>query len=382
MIRDCMMPQKKILLVYDDAFILSSLSRELRIKGFYLTPVHDTLEARQRIMGETYDLIIYKLALSEDNEIELLLDFKKNVPEIGIILLCAEDTVGTARNIVRSGLDDYLVNPCHFDELYSRICRCLEMKELLQHLESQEIALEKERKETLRLREEMQQRAEKVKRLFCSIAHDLKVPLISILGLARYLDTKFKHLLPAKGKKYCKQIQNDAWQTLKLVEHITSFGSTRNSQLKVEEIRLEQLVKEAREDFEPTLSGRNIQWLASGNLPVIRADRLALLRVFRNLFDNALKYGGERLTEISIEYNHSPSCHFVSVMNNGIGLAHKDCHTIFTPFIRKHTSSTAKGMGLGLSIVKEIIEGHKGEVWAEPGLPHGVTFYLSIPKEL
>jgi signal transduction histidine kinase len=119
------------------------------------------------------------------------------------------------------------------------------------------------------------------------------------------------------------------------------------------------------------------------DIPDIKADRLSIIRALRNLVDNALKYGGEALSEINIRYKESRESHILSIRDNGIGLKEQDYHQdIFAPFIRIKTSKGIEGSGLGLTIVREIAEKHGGQVWLEPGQERGLTFYVSIPKNL
>ena len=137
-----------------------------------------------------------------------------------------------------------------------------------------------------------------------------------------------------------------------------------------------------REEFSTQINLREIKWLEPEEIPEIKADRLSFIRAFRNLVDNALKYGGEALNEISIRYKESSESHILSIKDNGIGLMEKNHHQdIFAPFIRRQTSKGIEGSGLGLSIVREIAEKHGGEVWLEPGQERGITFYISIPKK-
>jgi signal transduction histidine kinase len=119
------------------------------------------------------------------------------------------------------------------------------------------------------------------------------------------------------------------------------------------------------------------------DIPEIKADRLCIIRALRNLVDNALKYGGEGLSEINIAYKGSAEFHILSIKDNGIGLREQNAHQdIFAPFIRKKTSKGIEGSGLGLNIVREIAEKHGGQVWLEPGRERGTTCYFSISKNL
>jgi light-regulated signal transduction histidine kinase (bacteriophytochrome) len=114
----------------------------------------------------------------------------------------------------------------------------------------------------------------------------------------------------------------------------------------------------------------------------IKADRLSMLRVFRNFVDNSLKYGGDALSEIRIGYEESDEFHTFSVRDDGAGISGGDYEKIFGLFRREETSKTIEGAGLGLAIVRELAERHRGRVWAEPGRQKGTTFYMSVSKNL
>ena len=154
---------------------------------------------------------------------------------------------------------------------------------------------------------------------------------------------------------------------------------------------LEKGVKELKEEaivhgqVEKALkdSSDRIKLLEPDYIPEIDEDRICIIRALRNLVDNALKYGDEALSEIDVKYRESSESHILSIKDNGIGLKEHDSHQdIFAPFIIRKTSKGIQGSGLGLNILKEIAEKHGGEVWLEPGQERGVTFYISIPKDL
>ena len=151
----------------------------------------------------------------------------------------------------------------------------------------------------------------------------------------------------------------------------------------VERLAIKEVLQEIRKEFTSQLSIREISWSEPDYVPKIEADRLCIIRALRNIVDNALKYGGEALSQINIVYKESREFHILSITDNGIGLKQEDYNEdIFTPFIRRKTSKGIQGSGLGLAIVREIAEKHGGDVWLEPGQERGITLYISIPKHL
>ena len=100
------------------------------------------------------------------------------------------------------------------------------------------------------------------------------------------------------------------------------------------------------------------------------------------MVENALKYGGEKLTEIDIEYSESEEFHTLCVTDDGAGIEGEDLDRVFNMFQRKDGSNSIEGTGIGLAIVKEIAEKHKGKAWAARGRKGGASFCVSISKEL
>jgi PAS domain S-box-containing protein len=229
---------------------------------------------------------------------------------------------------------------------------------------------------------ELKESSERIKLFAYSVSHDLKIPVIGIYGLTKLLHKHYSEILDEKGKRYCDQVLKASEQIAALVEQINVYISTKETPLSIEKIKLKEILRMVREEFSTQLNIRQISWREPKDLPDVNADRLSILRVLRNLVDNALKYGGDDLSEIKIGYRETDEYHILSVKDDGFGLKEEDTKKIFRVFMRKRTSKGIEGTGLGLAIVKEIAEQHKGKAWVEPGQKKGITFYISISKYL
>ncbi|MGD2126558.1 MAG: PAS domain-containing sensor histidine kinase [Desulfobacteraceae bacterium] len=237
--------------------------------------------------------------------------------------------------------------------------------------------------ERKQMEEALKEGSEKIRLFAYSVSHDLKSPAIGLYGLTKRLHKDYSDILNEKGQRYCEQILKTAEQIAALVGQINIFISTKEAPLTVERLELKEVLQVIREEFSSQLSIREIRWSEPDYIPEIKADRLSIIRALRNLVDNALKYGGEALSEINIGHKEFRESHILSVKDNGIGIKEQGYHQdVFGPFIRRKTSKGIEGSGLGLSIVREIAEKHGGEVWLEPGQDRGITFYISIPKYL
>ena len=229
---------------------------------------------------------------------------------------------------------------------------------------------------------EVQEKKKTIKFFAYSASHDLKSPAIGLCGLMERFCRQYGDLLDDRGRLYCKTILKTAGQIATLAEQINSFIAAREVPLSISTVNIGEMLTQLRQEFEGALRERNVALMGPSFFPVIMGDELRLTRAFRNLLDNALKYGGEGLSEIRFSYEESKYHHIFSVTDNGVGIREKDIKKLFHFFQRLETSSHTEGSGMGLAIAKEAAKKHQGDVWVE-SLPHrGTTFYFSIAKRL
>lgn len=229
---------------------------------------------------------------------------------------------------------------------------------------------------------EVQKKKETIKFFAYSASHDLKSPAVGLCGLMERFYRQYGDMLDDTGRLYCKTILKTAGQIATLAEEINSFIAAKEIPLRISKVNMEEMLTQLRQEFYVPLRERNVALLEPSFLPVIMGDELRLTRAFRNLLDNALKYGGEGLSEIRFAYEESKYHHIFSVTDNGVGIREEDIKRLFHFFQRLESSSHTEGSGMGLAIAKEAAKKHRGDVWVE-SLPHrGATFYLSISKKL
>lgn len=255
-------------------------------------------------------------------------------------------------------------------------------KELVKARNELEIRVEQRTEDLAKANENLRQSTEKLKVFAYSVVHDLKSPAIGAYGLTKLLWKRYGDSLDEKGRHYCLQIMKVSEHIVELAEKINVYIATKETPLSIESVKPGEILKVLKEEFSARLVARSIGWLAPEPEIEVRADRLSLLRMFRNYIDNALKYGGEQLSEIRIEYQQSDKFHIFSVSDDGQGVSEEDAQKIFQMFRRSSRSSGIEGAGLGLSIVREIAEKHGGSVSVKAGPKKGVTFRCSISKDL
>ena len=166
----------------------------------------------------------------------------------------------------------------------------------------------------------LKEKQDTIKFFTYSMAHDLKSPAIGVYGLTRLLQEKYGEQLDERGQTYCKQILKTSEQMVVLVEKLNSFISTKEAPMNFEKIQISEITDGIKREFSCLLKERGVRWWEAKDMPEIVADRMAVSRVFRNLVDNALKYGGENLANIRIGYEEQPECHVFSFSDDGVGI--------------------------------------------------------------
>lgn len=233
-----------------------------------------------------------------------------------------------------------------------------------------------------RLESSLLKSTEDTKLFAYSVAHDLKNPAIAIRNLAERFMKKMDYLPDEKKLLYAEKMIVSSNQIVDLVEKINTYISSKETQPSLEKVPLKEVIGASREEFAAQLQYRSIQWKECLENPVIKMDRLSVIRVLRNLVENSFKYGGSKLSTITIGYQNTAGFHVISVSDNGVGMNIEDSKRIFEPFKRKSGSVDQGGSGLGLAIVKEIANNHRGEVWVVPNKKRGVQFCFAISKNL
>ncbi len=257
------------------------------------------------------------------------------------------------------------------------------VEEKTKELAAQNLSLADEIKKRKEAEEEIKSFSEKIKLFAYSVAHDLKNPAISIHGLAKFLNEKLGNNLDDRGKKICGQIQRSSEDIVFLVDKINVFISTKEIPLHIENISLKEIFKEINDEFAREFNDRSLQLSVSDKVPdSLVADRISIIRIFRNIIENSLKYGGDELGVITIDYRGTNDLHIFAVTDDGKGIQEKDSDNIFNLFKRRSDSKGTQGSGMGLAIIREIISLHGGEIWHEPAKPKGVTFCFSLNRHL
>jgi signal transduction histidine kinase len=214
-----------------------------------------------------------------------------------------------------------------------------------------------------------------------SISHDLRGPLSNILSLTTVILEKDLSQMQPSVVELLRHTQVSARQMERLVRDLLAFSRTGHQPLYKEPVIPSDLVREVLRELGNPYNGRSngTLELVIGDLPPCEADPNLLKQVYTNLLSNALKFTRQRDTkriEIGFLPNHDKGAYFVR--DNGVGFDMKRSQRLFTPFQRLHSDPQYEGSGIGLSLVKRIVERHGGHIWVEASPDNGATFFFTL----
>ncbi|MEK6558243.1 MAG: PAS domain-containing sensor histidine kinase, partial [Candidatus Margulisiibacteriota bacterium] len=217
-----------------------------------------------------------------------------------------------------------------------------------------------------------------------TISHELKTPLTTIIGFSETLSSERRGKLNEDQQNYIGIILKESLQLNRLINDILEFSilTSNKISLSIEDISLKALVSEILDSFRPQAVLKNIEILFDSdiNLPTIQADREKLHKVFLNLINNAIHY--TQKGHIQVAFSTEKNKIVTKISDTGIGIAPSDLDRIFEKFIQLDYDTKngyRSGLGLGLSIARDLILLHDGRIWAESTVGEGSTFYIELP---
>ena len=231
--------------------------------------------------------------------------------------------------------------------------------------------------------EELHRKNEEIENFIHIISHDLKAPIVSIQGFVSILRSEFGEALRGTNLDYFNRIQANAEQMNALILDLLEFSRVGRIEDEKESVDIAALLKELVEELKPEIDKRHVQVFVEKSFPVLWGSKKRLAQVFSNLIMNAVKYIGSparpRIEIGSSESGGDDLC-TLWVKDNGIGIKKEFHEKIFQIFQRAPNRLKVEGTGIGLSIVKKIVELNAGRVWVESEEGRGSEFYVAWPK--
>ena len=272
-------------------------------------------------------------------------------------------------------------------ELISRDKRIIHIILTLSYLKNQEgeiigtVGISKDISEKKRVEMELLRSNRDLEDFVYTISHDLQSPLRGIYGFSKLLSGKYMDKLDETGLHYLSRIQKGTERMKLLIDDLLALSRINMQKNQLGKTDLKNTLHAVQDIFQLDLAARNGELLLPEKAPVIFCDRTRVQQVFNNLVSNALKFckGNPR---IEIGYTERKDEHEFYVKDNGIGIHPEYHHKIFKIFQRLHNDESIEGTGIGLTIVKKIIDLHRGRIWVDSYPDKGTTFYFTISRNI
>lgn len=208
------------------------------------------------------------------------------------------------------------------------------------------------------------------------VSHDLKSPLRSISALATWLYDDYKDSLDENGLYNLKMMQEKIEGMDKLISGILKYSTVNNDVLDHTEVDVNEVIHEIKEII---YIPENVTIKTKKKLPLIKADKTKIHQLFQNFLSNAVVNIDKPDGLVEIDYKERSAHWEFSIKDNGVGIPKEYHEKIFQIF--QSIGNKERSTGIGLSIVKKIIDRYEGKVWLESEIGVGTTFYFSLKKD-
>jgi light-regulated signal transduction histidine kinase (bacteriophytochrome) len=212
-----------------------------------------------------------------------------------------------------------------------------------------------------------------------SVAHDLRAPLRAVSGFARIVIEDHAGQLDTEGRRLLEVVRTETRRMARLIDALLAFSRLGRQAMARSLVDMEGMARSVFEELKAQEPGREFR-LDLHRLPPVPAEPAMMRQVWASLLSNAVKFTRDRVVaEIEIGAVECDGQVVFHVRDNGVGFDGRHADKLFGVFERLHSPQEFEGTGIGLALVRRIVERHGGSVWAEATVDRGATFYFSLP---
>ncbi|MDO9512427.1 MAG: hybrid sensor histidine kinase/response regulator [Bacteroidales bacterium] len=359
------------------------------------------LTAIDILMEESVDMIVLDVHMPDMDGFELaeLIRKREKTKHIPIIMLTAAYV--SEKFKIRGfelGVEDYITKPINDTVLIGRLSAYLrpiarerqlsvelEMKvsERTAQLSEKNFALELEISRRQEAETKLNQAMEELEVLNKElsdfshlVAHELKTPLGGIIGFVDLVQTNTLDELPEDARRYFEIISENAYHLVKLIDDMLLYAKSARQSIRKENIDPNECIREITDLIGPP---QNVS-IQADKMPMVHYDHMAMHKILQNLISNGIKYNDKEFPIIKIWAEQKDGKIIISVSDNGRGISEVDIDNIYKLFYSAGNSQTSeKGTGIGLAVVKTLVERNGGTIWCETKSGEFTCFSFSVP---
>ena len=235
--------------------------------------------------------------------------------------------------------------------------------------------------ERKKLEDELKRSNDELQQFAYVASHDLQEPLRTISSFTQLLERRYQGKLDEDADEFMDYVVEAAQRMQQMIIDLLEYSRVVTKGGYFKEVNTNKSLDKALFNLKGIIESTNAV-VTHNNLPTVIGDESQITKVFQNLISNAIKFKKEYKPpkiQIFARKDNERNEYVFSVADNGIGMDPQYADRIFTIFQKLHTLDEYQGSGIGLSIVKRIIERHGGKIWVKSALEHGSTFYFTIP---
>jgi len=336
------------------------------------------------IRSHSFNVIITDIRLPDVGGLEILELAKEINPDVAVIMMTGYASIETAVNAVNEGAYAYFVKPVNPDEIKTTITNALKQQRL--SLENKRLveSLQHSNKLLFEANEELRKATEAKSEFLAHMSHELRTPLNVIIGFSELMQDGVPGEINKEQRQCLDDILSSGKRLLDLINEVLDLSKIESgkTELRLTNIALPSVIESLRSTMMPMLAPRkqSLKVEVEEGLPPVHVDKAKVRQVLLNLLSNATRFtpdGGK----LKIEAVREGDWCQVSVIDNGIGIKKEDQERMFEPFYQLDNPLTKEkgGTGLGLTLVKQIIERHGGRIWVESEYGKGSRFTFTLP---
>jgi len=361
-----------LLIVDDEPASMRALCDTLEYEGYQTYGFTSPAEALAAMRERSFDLLLADLQMPGTNGIDLMKSAQLIDPTLVAVIMTGHGALDTAIAAMKAGALDYIQKPIKLATTLPVLERALAVRQL--------------RIEKKRLEESVRERTEELKianreleAFSYSVSHDLRAPLRAVSFFTQSMLNEHAAQLNDEGKRLLQNVTAGAAHMDRLITDLLRLAQLNRQPLNKSPVRFGELAQRVIDGMTHERAGRDIEFVIA-DFPTWQVDAGLLQQVFVNLISNAIKFTRERAkARIEIGFRMDGTTLVVFVKDNGVGFNMKYMNKLFGVFQRLHTADQFEGTGVGLSIVRRIVERHGGKVWVDGEQDQGATFYFSLP---
>jgi two-component system sensor histidine kinase/response regulator len=367
-------PARKLslLIVDDEPASMRALCDTLEYEGYQTYGYTSAADALAAMRDRSFDLLLADLQMPGTNGIDLMKSAQLVDPTLVAVIMTGHGALETAVAAMKAGALDYIQKPIKLATALPVLERALAVRQL--------------RIEKKRLEENVRDRTEELKianreleAFSYSVSHDLRAPLRAVSAFTQALLSEHVTTLNDEGRRLLQNVNAGAAHMDRLITDLLRLSQLNRQALHRQPVRFGELVQRVIDGMQGERSGRDIEFVVA-DFPTWQVDPGLMQQVFVNLISNAIKFTREReQARIEVGYRMDGATLVCFVRDNGVGFNMKYMNKLFGVFQRLHSADQFEGTGVGLSIVRRIVERHGGKVWVDGAQDQGATFYFSLP---